>query len=68
MSDLNFNCAKCKSARTPIDFNEVPDKNKEAVKNMMDAFNPILKENPDIPAFIVFCKKCNEYSVLLLGV
>ena len=68
MRDTTFDCAKCKTERTPIDFNDVPEKNKQAVKKMMDAVNPILEKDDDIPAFIVFCKSCNEYSILLLGV
>ncbi len=61
-----FRCKKCGIVREPIDFDDVPGDKKEVVAKMMEAMNPILASNNDLPAFIVYCQNCNEYSTLIL--
>lgn len=67
LDKLFFTCDKCGRIREPVEFDDVPEKHKEDVKKMMDAMNPVLMEDDGIAAFIVFCKKCDEYSVVLMG-
>lgn len=67
VDELFFTCEKCGTVRDAIDFDNVPEKNKQAVKKMMNAMNRILKDNDEIPAFIVFCKRCDEYSTVIIG-
>jgi hypothetical protein len=67
VDELFFTCEKCGTAREAVEFDDVPQNSKDSVKKMMDAMNPILQDNDDIPAFIVFCKKCNEYSTVIIG-
>ncbi|MBA7524370.1 hypothetical protein ES705_16508 [subsurface metagenome] len=67
VNEFLFNCGKCGSVREMVEFDDVQEKQKNGVRKMMDAMEPILLNNDEIAAFIVFCNNCNEYSITCLG-
>jgi len=67
IDDFLFKCEKCGRIREAVEFYDVPDKYKDAVRKMMDAMGSALLSDDENAVFIVFCEKCNEYSVIYLG-
>lgn len=67
IDEFFFKCDNCGRIREGVEFDDVPDKHKDAVKKMIDAIEPTLLSDDEIPVFIVFCEKCDEYSVMCLG-
>ena len=67
IDELFFKCNKCGRVRKPVEFDDVQEERKDSVKKMMDAMDHVLQSNDEIAAFIVYCKKCNEYSTVLIG-
>jgi transcription initiation factor IIE alpha subunit len=67
VDEFLFNCDKCGSVRETVEFDDVQEKQKNGVRKMMDAMEPILLNNDEIAVFIVFCNNCNEYSITCLG-
>jgi len=69
IDEFLFKCDNCGRTREVVEFYDVPDKHKDAVKKMMDAIEPIQLSDDEIQeaVFIVFCEKCDEYSVMCLG-
>jgi hypothetical protein len=62
-----FNCDKCGNVREAVEFNNVQEKQKNGVREMMDAMESTSLSDDDA-LFIVFCDNCNEYSTMCLSV
>lgn len=67
IDDFILKCDNCGRLRELVEFDDVPDKHKDAVRKMIDAIEPVLLSNDETPVLIAFCDKCNEYSVMCLG-
>jgi len=65
MNEL-FRCSTCRNEKKAVTLESVPDQRKVSIRLMMDAMNSYLQYSPGAAALIVYCKKCNEYSTVVI--
>lgn len=49
-----------------VTLESVPEQRKVSIRLMMDAMDPYLQYKPGAAALIVYCKKCNKYSTVVI--
>lgn len=62
-----FKCDNCGRLREAVEFYDVPVERKDVIREMIKAMESDAISNDRIESLIVYCKKCDEYSVMCLG-
>jgi len=63
MNEL-YRCNTCQEEKKAVTLESIPEKQKASIKIMMEAMESSL--HPKTSALIVYCKKCNQYSTVLI--
>ena len=65
MNEL-FRCNTCGRERKAVTLESVPEQRKASIKFMIDAMEASLQGNYGADPLIVYCKKCNQYSTVVI--
>ena len=63
MNEL-YRCYTCQGEKKAVSIDVVPEEHKASLMIMMEAMESSLQ--PKTSALIVYCKKCNQYSTVLI--
>lgn len=65
MNEL-FRCNTCRREKKAVTLESVPEQRKVSVMLMMEAMDQYLQFNYEAAALILYCKRCNEYSTVVI--